>query len=179
MTKTASLLAVAALLGSAAALLGSAAALAEETTPVAQPAYAPFAYAPVALDQEQLKAYVEAQQKAYAQFLAYQQQVDANTPAFLRIPPIPQRPEFNTGPIQDIAAENQQMFEQLQREHAEREQALRQSFSNPIPNIEQAFAERENTLNAALDGIQARLTERQKSLDAADKPAQAAPEKAL
>jgi len=172
MTKTASLLAVA-------ALLGSTAALAEQTTPVAQPTYAPFAYAPVALDQDQLKAYAEAQQKAYAQFLAYQQQRHANTPAFLRIP---QLPEFNTGPMQDIAAENQQMLEQLQREHAEREQAMRQSFSNPTPNIEQAFAERENTLNAALDSIQERLSERQKSLNAAaaaEQPAPATPEKAL
>lgn len=173
MTKTASLLTVA-------ALLGSAAALAAETTPVAQPAYAPVAYAPVALDQDQLKAYVEAQQQAYAQFVAYQQQRHANTPAFLRIPAIPELPAFNTGPMQDIAAEGQQMFEQARREHAEREQAMRQSFSNPTPDIEQAFAEREKTLNAALDSIQARLSERQDSLNnAADEPAQATPDKAL
>ena len=173
MTKTASLIAVV-------ALLGSAATLAEETTPVAQPVYGPFAYAPVALDQDQLKTYLEAQKQAYAHFVAYHQHVQANTPAFLRIPPIPRIPEFSTGPMQDIAAESQQMRETLQREQGEREQAMRQSFSNPTLDIEQAFAEREKTLNAALDSIQARLSERQDVLNAAaEKPAETTSDKAL
>ena len=158
----------------AAAVLGAAvAAHAEQTTQVVYPQvvypYAmPYAYAPIApvqLDENTVKAITEHQRKVYEQHLAYQRNVHASTPAFLRIPAVPQVPAFNSTLMRDVAAESEELRTKAEADSARRAEALQQSMTMPPADIDQAFAERQMELDAALAGIQQHLDERQKALD--------------
>ncbi len=162
----------------AAAVLGAAvAAHAEQATQVVYPyampyAMMPYAYGPIAplqVDENVVKAIAEYQQKVYEQQLAYQRAVQANTPAFLRIPAVPQVPAFNSTLMQDTAAESEQLRAKAEADSARRAEDLQQSMTMPVADIDQAFAEREQELDAALAGIQQRLDERQKTLDVTSK----------
>ena len=137
----------------AAALLGVSAVQADETTTqVVYPYMAPVTYAPAAIDPETVKAYMEYQQKAYEYFtrayqhyLAYQQQAAANAPDYLKITAIPPIPSLHQHFPQNTFAMAPQ----------------------PVPfapNLDQTFSQREEQLNAELETAQARLTERQESL---------------
>ncbi len=158
----------------AAAVLGATvAAHAEQTTQIAYPyampfVYTPVAYAPVAplqVDEAQAKAYVEYQQKAHEQYLAYQRQVQASTPEFLRIPAVPALPALNVQTMRDVAAESEQMRAAAEADNARRAAALTQSMTAPLGDLDKTIAEREKELDAALAGMQQRLDERQKVLD--------------
>ncbi len=162
----------------AAAVLGAAvAAHAEQTTQVVYPQVVypytlPYAYGPIAplqVDENVVKAIAEYQQKVYEQQLAYQRHVQANTPAFLRIPAVPQVPAFNSTLMQDVAAESEQLRAEAEADSARRAEDLQQSLTMPVADLDQAFADREQELDAALAGIQQRLDERQKTLDVSAK----------
>ena len=160
----------------AAALLGASVGVqAEQTTQVGYPYGVPFAYVPVApvqleVNEEVLKAYVEYQQKAYQHFLAYQQQVRENTPSILRIPAVPQVPAFDVARMQEFAARDERMREQIQ---AESGNVFQPNLMTPGADIEQTIADREQQLEAALAAAQKRLDERQKELDSAASEARA------
>ena len=146
MTKSASLF--------AAAILGISTAQAEEATTTAQvvhPYFAPVTIAPVTVDEETLKAYMEYQKKAYEHFLQYQQLVAANTPDYLRIPAVPPVPTLHQHFPHHPFAMAPHMPEAFER--------------GPYTgNIGQAFAERQEQLDANLEKAQARLTERQETI---------------
>ncbi len=157
----------------AAAVLGATfAAHAEQAIqvvyPYATPYAMPYAYGPIAplqVDENVVKAIAEYQQKVYEQQLAYQRHVQANTPAFLRIPAVPQVPAFNSTLMQEVAAESAQLRAEAEADSARRAEDLRQSMTMPAADIDQTFADREQELDVALAGIQQRLDERQKALD--------------
>ena len=158
----------------AAAVLGATvAAHAEQAEQVVYPQvvypYAmPYAYAPIAplqVDANTLKAVAECRQKVHEQQLAYQRNIRASTPAFLRIPAVPQVPTFNSTLMQNVAAESEGLRTKAEADSARRADALQQSMTMPPADIDQTFAERKMELDAALAGIQQRLDERQKALD--------------
>lgn len=163
----------------AAAVLGATfAAHAEQATqvvypyamPYATPYAMPYAYGPIAplqVDENVVKAIAEYQQKVYEQQLAYQRHVQANTPAFLRIPAVPQVPAFNSTLMQEVAAESAQLRAEAEADSARRAEDLQRTM--PAADIDQTFADREQELDAALAGVQQRLDERQKALDVTSK----------
>jgi len=139
----------------AAAIVGAAvAAQAEETAPVVMPYAGPFAYGPVTVNEDLIKAQVEYQRQAYAHFVAQQKQARENTPAFLRIPPVPARPAFDATSFQDMTGMNERMRE----EAVQRAEAFQQSFSQPM-DIEKALSERQKELDAALADAEKRAEE--------------------
>ena len=136
--------------------------------PYATPYTLPYAYGPIAplqVDENVVKAMAEYQQKVYEQQLAYQRLIQANTPAILRIPAVPQMPAFNSTLMQDVVAESEQLRAEAEADSARRAEDLQQSMTLPAADIDQAFADREQELDAALAGIQQRLDERQETLD--------------
>lgn len=144
----------------AVAMLGAVvAAQAEETTQVVRPYAGPFAFGPVTVNEDLIKAQVEYQRQAYEHFVAQQKQARENTPAFLRIPPVPAMPAFDATPFQDMTAMNEKMRE----EAAQRAEAYRQSFTQPV-DIEKALSERQKELDAALADAEKRADEMAKSL---------------
>ena len=153
----------------AAAILGaSVSAQAEEVTQI----MFPFAHAPVpVVDQETVKAWAEMNEKAREHFLAYhtqvvvaQKQARASTPAFLRIPAVPEVPKFDVARFQEFAAMGEDMRVDIQKQTERHMQALRQSFVNPVFDIEKRLAERQKELDAALSNAEERADEIAKSL---------------
>ncbi len=139
MKKSASILAL--------AILGMSSAQADDTVAqVVQPCLAP-----VVADQDTVKSYMEMQRKAYQQFLAYQRELAANTPEFLKIPSIPRVPTLNEHFPKDAFAMVPQMP---------------MPFQLPADaNMEQTVAERQKQLEEKRETVQARLAQRQESLD--------------
>jgi len=135
---------------------------------VAPVAVAPVAVAPVTLDADTLKALIEYQQKAYQYYLQVQQQIAAQTPEYLRIPAIPQVPAFDQHAFQAPFAMNPTLQQEMDRQRAEFEAQMQRAAAGPY-NINQAIAERQKQIDDNLQDAQNRLTERQKTLDSADK----------
>jgi hypothetical protein len=157
----------------AAAILGASAVQAEEattTTQVVNPYFAPVAVAPVTLDADTLKALIEYQQKAYQYYLQVQQQIAASTPDYLRIPPIPQLPAFDQRAFLGPFAMDPAMQQAMDRQRAEVAAQMQRAAAGPYTvNIDQTFAERKKQIDDNLQSAQERLTDRQKTLDSAEK----------
>ena len=144
----------------AVAMLGAVVgAQAEETAPVVGPYAGPFAYGPVSVNEELIKAQVEYQRQAYEHFVAQQKLARENTPEFLRIPAVPARPAFEAPSFEDMTA----MSEQMREEAMQRSQAYQQSFAQPM-DIEKALSERQKELDAALADAEKRADELAKAL---------------
>ena len=139
----------------AVAIVGAAvAAQGEESAQVVMPYAGPFGYGPVTVNEDVIKAQVEYQRQAYAQFVALQQQARENTPAFLRIPPVPSLPAFDAARFQALAG----LSEQMRAEAEQRAAAFQQGFTQPM-DIEQALSERQEALDAALADAEKRAEE--------------------
>jgi hypothetical protein len=155
----------------AAAILGASAVQAAEATPTTQvvyPYFAPVAVAPVTVDADTLKAFIEYQQKSYQYYLQVQQQIAAQTPEYLRIPAIPQVPAFDQREFQAPFAMDPTLQQEMDRQRAEFEAQMQRAAAGPY-DINQAIAERQKQIDDNLQDAQNRLTERQKTLDSADK----------
>ena len=159
----------------AAAVLGaSMAAHAAETTTVTFPYATPFATAPVTVpvvDQERFSAWVEMNRKAYQSFAAYQKQaMEAqrraweNTPAFLRIPAVPELPKFDVAQFQAMTAESERMREEFRKEMEEPAPSLQRTQVNPAADISKVLSDRQKALDAALADAERRTEEMAKSL---------------
>jgi len=147
----------------AVAILGaSVGAQAEGTAEPVPPYAAPFAYAPVApvtVNEDLVKAYIDYQRKAYAHFVEQQKLARENTPEFLRIPAIPAVPSFGNTSLPGMPGTSAPQFE----EAAKRAEAFQRSFTQPM-DIEKELSERRNELEAALADAEKRADELAKSL---------------
>ena len=159
----------------AVAVLGAAVvAQAAETTTVRFPNATPFVHVPVTapvVDQERMNAWVEMNRRVHESFMAYQKQAmeaqrqaRENTPAFLRIPAVPELPKFDVAQFQAMTAESDRMREELRKGMEKQTQSLQQALANPLPDIEQVLSEREEALDAAVADAERRTEEMAKSL---------------
>jgi len=143
----------------AAAILGAAVgAQAEETAQVVAPYAGPFAYGPVTVNEDLIKAQVAYQRQAYEHFVAQQSLARENTPAFLRIPAVPAVSAFDATAFQDMTG----MHERMREEAAQRSQAFQQSFTQPM-DIDKALSERQTELDANLADAEKRAEEMAKA----------------
>ncbi len=160
----------------AAAVLGASVAVhAAETTTVTFPYATPFASAPVTVvpvvDKERLNAWTEMNRKAYESFMAYhkqameaQKQARENTPAFLRIPAVPELPKFDIAQFQAMTAESERMREEFRKEMEKQTLSLQRTQVNPVADIEQVLSDRQKALDAAVADAERRTEEMAKSL---------------